>query len=104
MIDAGALNRRLTLYRPVETVSDTGTTKIGWRSGGTVWAAQESLNLREATRAAGMTDAIEAKFRIRWRQDVTASMEVACGDRRYSVVQVEELGNREGLALLVRAI
>lgn len=104
MIRAGSLDRRLTLYRAVETQSDTGTTSTGWRGGGTVWAARESLNLREATRAAGMTDAIEAKFVIRWRADVTTSIEVACDGCRYAVVAVEELGNREGLALLVRAI
>ena len=104
MIAAGKLNRRLTLYRATETRSETGTTTNGWNEAGSSWAALESLNLRESTRAAGMTDTIEAKFVMRWRENVTTSMEVACDNHRYAVIQVEEIGQREGLALLVRAV
>lgn len=104
MIAAGKLNRRLTLYRDTETRSETGTTTTGWNEAGSVWAALESLNLRESTRAAGMTDAIVAKFVIRWREGVTTSMEVSCDNQRYAVIQVEEIGRRDGLALLVRAV
>ena len=53
---------------------------------------------------AGIAEAQEAKFLIRYRADVSTFFEVMCDKRRYSVVAVDEVGNREGLALLVRAI
>lgn len=104
MIQAGKLNRQLTLYAPSKQRSPTGAEIAGWRSVATVWAARETLSLREVNRLAGIAEAQEAKFVIRYRADVTTSFEVACDKRRYSVVAVDEMGNREGLTLLVRAI
>jgi SPP1 family predicted phage head-tail adaptor len=104
VIAAGKLNRQLTLYTPVTEQSATGAETQVWRKVATVWAARQSLNLREVNRMAGIAEAQEAKFVIRYRADVTTAWEVECGNRRYSVVAVDVTGNNEGLALLVRAI
>ncbi len=104
MIAAGKLNRRLTLYEPVTQRSDTGTEKPGWRTKGTVWAAQENLSLREIERTSGLASAAVAKFVIRYRQGITELFEVVCEKRRYSVIAVEEIGLHEGLRLLVKAV
>ena len=104
MIEAGKLNRRLTIYQAVIARSSTGVETTTWQALATVWAERASLFLREVNRMAGLADAAEAKFVIRYRSDVQIGAEVACDGRRYTVVSVEEIGNREGLALLVRAI
>lgn len=104
MIEAGKLNRQLTLYAPIKQRSATGAETETWRTIATVWAARQLLNLREVNRMAGIAEAQEAKFVIRYRPDVTTALEVQCDQRRYSVVAVDEVGNREGLSLLVRAI
>jgi SPP1 family predicted phage head-tail adaptor len=104
VIAAGKLNRQLSLFAPSRITSDTGTETTAWRRIATVWGARESLLLREVTRMAGMTEAAEAKFVIRYRAGVTTEYQIECEKRRYSVFSVEEIGNREGLALLVRAI
>ena len=104
MIAAGSLNRRLTLYAPVVQRSDTGTEKTAWRTQGTVWAAQENLSLREIERTSGLTSVAEAKFVIRYRPGITEQFEVVCEKRRYSVIAVEQIGLREGLRLLVKAV
>lgn len=104
MIAAGSLNRRLTIYAPVETTSPTGAVKQDWREQAEVWAAQDSLNLRDVSRMAGRTEAAEARFTVRYVSGVTTAHQVACAGRRYTVVEVEEIGLREGLKLLVRAI
>lgn len=104
MIAAGKLNRRLTIYKPVRSRSATGTEKATLSRVGTVWTERASLLLREATRMAGLSDAQEAKFIIRYRADVQAGYSVEFEKRRFTVVYVEEIGNREALALLVRAI
>ena len=104
MIEAGKLNRQLTLFAPIKQRSPTGAEIEAWRKVATVSAARQSLSLRDVNRMAGIAEAQEAKFVIRYRTDVTTSFEVTCDKRRYSVVAVDEMGNREGLTLLVRAI
>lgn len=104
MIAAGKLNRRLAIYKPVRSRSTTGTEKTALFRVATVWAERASLLLREATRMSGLSDAQEAKFIIRYRADVQVGYSVEYEKRRFTVVSVEEIGNREGLALLVRAI
>lgn len=98
------MNRQVTLYAPSRTRSATGAEKSTFRKVATVWGERASLFLREATRMAGLAEAAEAKFVIRYRTDVRTGYEVVCDKSRYRVVSVEEVGNREGLALLVRAI
>jgi SPP1 family predicted phage head-tail adaptor len=104
VIQAGKLNRQLILYRPIKQRSGSGAETQAWSKVATVWAERQSLNLREVNRMAGIAEAQEAKFLIRYRADVSTFFEVMCDKRRYSVVAVDEVGNREGLALLVRAI
>jgi SPP1 family predicted phage head-tail adaptor len=104
VIEAGKLNRQLTLFSPVKERSPTGAETQVWKKVATVWAARQSLSLREVNRMAGIAEAQEAKFVIRYRVDVTTAWEVQSDKRRYSVVAVDEMGNCEGLTLLVRAI
>jgi SPP1 family predicted phage head-tail adaptor len=104
VISAGSLNRSIAIYGPVTTRSATGTERSSFAKLATTWAERKSLSLKDATRAAGMEQSAEAKFVIRYRQGITTSMQVECEGQRYSVEAVDEIGNREGLALLVRAI
>lgn len=104
MIAAGKLNQRVTIYKPIRARSTTGSETAALALVATVWAERASLLLREATRMAGIADAHEAKFVIRYRTDVQVGHTVEHDKHRFTVVSVEEIGNREGLALLVRAI
>lgn len=104
MIAAGSLNRSIAIYGPVTVRSPTGTESSSFIRLVTTWAERKSLSLKDATRAAGMEQSAEAKFVIRYRQGITTSMQIECDGQRYSVEAVDEIGNREGLALLVRAI
>lgn len=104
MIPAGSLNRRLTLFRQETSRSATGTETSSPVAFATVWAAQASLNLSDATRMAGASDAIEAKFVLRYRSDLTTTMEVVCDNRRYAIVQIDPSNTRDRVTLLVRAI
>lgn len=104
MIDAGSLDSRVTIYGATMTRSSTGVEKSTFAPIATVWAARKSLNLRETTRMAGLTEAAERKFEIRYRPGITTAHQIEFAEQRYAIVAVDELGNREGLALLVRAI
>jgi SPP1 family predicted phage head-tail adaptor len=104
VIGAGSLNRALAIYVPTTVRSPTGVEKNTFAKLTTTWAERRSLSLKDATRAAGTDQSAEAKFVIRYRQGIDTSIQVECEGQRYSVEAVDEIGNREGLALLVRAI
>lgn len=104
MIDAGSLDTRVTIHGATKTRSSTGVEKSTFAAIASVWAARQALNLRETTRMAGVTEAAERKFVIRYRAGVTTANQIECEGQHYAIVAVNELGRREGLALLVRAI
>ena len=104
MIPAGTLDRRLTIYASTSSRSTTGVEKATWSAVATVWAARKSLSLADASRMAGRDDSAEAKFIIRYRDGLNTSAQIECEGRRYVVLSVDDLGRRDCLALLVRAI
>ncbi len=104
MIDAGSLDRRVTIFGSTKTRSPTGVEKSAFAPIATVWACLEGLNLRETTRMAGTDEAAEAKFVIRYRPGITTANQIECDGTKYAVVAVDEMPRREGLKLLVRAI
>lgn len=104
MIPAGSLRHRITIWTPSTSANEVGEQLSSWASIGSVWAARTSLKLVEVNRMAGLDQVAEAKFRIRWRTGLTTANEIEHDGQRYSVVSVEEVGNREGLDLFVRAV
>ena len=101
---AGSLNRRVSIYASTETTNSVGETHQAWSKVATVWAARQSLALREVNRMSALQETAEGKFEIRYRAGITTGMEVECEGRRYAIVAVDEVGNRVGLALLVKAV
>ncbi|MBB5715852.1 SPP1 family predicted phage head-tail adaptor [Sphingomonas aerophila] len=53
---------------------------------------------------AGKAEAAEARFVVRYRSDVTTANQIECDGQRFCVVGVDEIGRREALALIVRAV
>ncbi|WP_275431442.1 phage head closure protein [Sphingomonas longa] len=104
MIPAGSLNRRIRIFAPEAVSSATGMETVEWVLLASAFAAQKGLTYKDATRMAGLDVTAEAKFVIRYRQGIDATMQVECEGKRYSIISVEEQGNREGLELLVRAV
>lgn len=104
MIDAGSLDCRVRVMGATTTKSATGVEKTTFGVVATVWAARQALNLRESTRMAGTSEAIERKFVIRYRDGVSTANQIEYEDQRFAIIAVDELGRREGLALIVRAI
>lgn len=103
MIAAGSFNRRVTLFQQIETRNSVAETVSSWTTLASVWGQRSQLLLREVNRMAGTGSDADAKFLIRYRQDVTVDMEIACEGHRYAIVAVDEIGNREALSLIVRA-
>ncbi|WP_221234770.1 phage head closure protein [Sphingomonas aerophila] len=98
------MDRRVTIYAAGVERSPTGVEKPSWNTIATVWAARERLSLTEVNRMAGKAEAAEARFVVRYRSDVTTANQIECDGQRFCVVGVDEIGRREALALIVRAV
>lgn len=115
-MEAGRLNRRIRIERPVSNDSFTGAGGGSWALVAEVWAeVQDMLPSRGERLADGINIATRpARIRIRWREGVTPAMRFVMGatvageDVNYSsarIMQVvagpAELGRREGLEFMV---
>ena len=103
-MNAGDLDRRITIEQRVADNSFDGAGSETWESVATVWAqVQDMLPSRGERLADGLNIATRpARVRIRYRDDITAAMRLKMGDRVMQIVSAPaELGRREGLELIV---
>ncbi len=103
-MNASGLNRRVQLLKRTQTKQPSGERKDTWTEVAETWAEKLHLLNRDVARTQGIAEGSEAKFRIRYRSDITTSMRIVCDGRTYGVTSLEEIGQREGWFLLVREI
>lgn len=103
MIEAGKLDRRITLQRATATQDDAGQPISTWSTLAEVWAQVTPLAVREPFQADQRAAWVDHKFKIRYRSDVGPLNRVLYAGRTYDVVGVQELGRREGLELMAYA-
>lgn len=104
MIDAGRLNRRITIERPVPAAGIESAGKGSWVLVATVWAeVQDRLPSRGERLDGGINIAARpARVRMYWRADITAAMRFVMDGRVMQIVAgPAELGFREGLEFMV---
>lgn len=103
-MNAGTLNRRLRIERPVADESFTGAGSGTWEPIADVWAnVQDMLPSRGERLADGINVAARpARVRLRYRTDVTPDMRFVMGNRVMQIISgPAELGHREGLEFMV---
>lgn len=99
---AGRLDRRLTLYRPVEGDDGFATVDDGPGAVATVAASRRDVKAGEGFQASGVEAETWVVFEIRWSRTVApidTTWTVCCEGRFYNVTGVRELGRREGLEI-----
>lgn len=106
-VDAGRLDRRLLIERPVRTADGYGGTTItAWEAVATVWASvQDQLLFNNGEGSPG--DALRqrtlpTRVRIRWRNDIATDMRLTLGDRSrvMQIISISELGRGELLEMM----
>ena len=108
-MDAGALDRRLTIRRATRTQNALGETVETWADVATVWASKVDKATAEAdARGSGEARAatITTHFAVRWSATtatVSALDRVVCAGRDFDVHGVREIGRREGLEIIAMA-
>lgn len=101
-MNAGQFDRRVTFQVRTGTQdSATGAYTYAWQDHATVWA-----QVQDYLRADGVQDDVSmasnpARIRVRWRDDITADMRIAYGERTLRIVSgPAEIGRREALQIV----
>lgn len=106
MLNAGDLDRRITIQRNSPTKDAFGASKDNWADLATVWAKKIEVSDAERTRAAETAAIITTRFQVRWWSlvsDLNPKDRVLYGTLTYDIVAVKELGRREGLEISATA-
>jgi SPP1 family predicted phage head-tail adaptor len=103
-LHAGPLDQRITLQRRVANVLPSGEDKYTWANLATtpeVWAEVNPKRGREFFAASQMQVEDPVAFRIRWRDDLDATMRVLWRGRAHDIAAapVDTRGAREELWL-----
>lgn len=101
-MQAGKLDRRLTLRRNTPTTDEFGGETSDWADVATVWASKEDVRDAERVRAQQVGASITTRFRIRpLAGGLRPSVEWqgACEGLLYEITAVKEIGRREGWEL-----
>lgn len=97
---SGSMDRRVSLYHRVLTQNAQGEQVPSYPSAyTTVWAEKLDQRAREYFAAQGTQAEATTRFRIRYRDDVLMTDRLVLGGVNYDIVQISEIGRREGLEL-----
>lgn len=87
-MQAGRLNRRLTLLQPSISQGAMGNVQRAWTPAATVWCMKEPLQGREFFESQKTTSEVTTRFTIRYRDDIKATWKCEDEDGSYTVIAV----------------
>jgi SPP1 family predicted phage head-tail adaptor len=100
ILDAGRLDRRITLQVFTSTTDEYGEVIETWTDLAEVWAEVRPLRGVERVEAAQLAAQVDTRFTIRYRDDLAPGRHrITYQGRRYNIQAVLELGRREALQL-----
>lgn len=101
-MQAGKLNKRITLQKPVKTQSSvTGAVVNGWADLAEIWANVTDVSARDFVAAQAGQSEVTTRIIIRWRDDVTDKHRILYHGRVYDIQGVleDDKSGREYLTL-----
>jgi SPP1 family predicted phage head-tail adaptor len=105
MMQAGRLNRRVTLQSPSQSVDELGQPIPGWTDVATVWADIRMKSGLEAIKAGAPVSVVQASIRVRYRTGITAGMRVVHNLVAYEIKAVlPDVGGREYVDLVAEVV
>jgi len=96
-LDAGSLDRRVSIQR-ADTIDDgTATVPGPMAEVGKRWAKKTDISDGERIRAASNGQELTTRFLVRWdslTRQINGGYELVCEDMRYAVIGAKEWGGR----------
>lgn len=85
-MQAGRLNRRVTLQAPGTAQDELGQPIPGWTDVATLWADIRMKSGLEAIKAGAPVSTVQASIRVRYRAGITAGMRVVHNLAAYNII------------------
>ncbi len=105
MMQAGLLNRRVTLQAPGTTQDELGQPIPGWTDVATLWADIRMKSGLESIKAGAPVSVVQASIRVRYRAGITAGMRVVHNLQAFNIVAVlPDVGGREYVDLVCEVV
>lgn len=105
-MQAGRLDRRIKLYKLIESQTDSGAVELTSELVAKVWAAKMPEKGSEGFREEQEQGWAVVTWQIRWIQDglddPTVKWELRERERVYDILEVREIGRRVGWELVTR--
>jgi SPP1 family predicted phage head-tail adaptor len=99
---SGRLDRRITIQMPAATRDEEGGKVDNFTTVATVWAQKIDIKGQEIVEGGQFVPRAEIKFRIRYRDDFDESARIVFESTNYDIVQIAEIGRREGREILAK--
>lgn len=96
----GDLDRQVLIESLTTGQDSVGDVTETWAEVATVWAAKRDVGGREYFDAAQVNAEVTTVFKIYHRDDVTPTCRLTCDGEVYDIVNIKELGRREGLEIM----
>ena len=105
MMQAGLLNRRVTLQAPGTTQDELGQPIPGWTDVATLWADIRMKSGLESIKAGAPVSVVQASIRVRYRAGITAGMRLTHNLQAFNIVAVlPDVGGREYVDLVCEVV
>ncbi|MEW4399620.1 phage head closure protein [Agrobacterium tumefaciens] len=99
MINAGKMDRRITIDRQTETVKPSGDVSKVWTPIAVVWAEVLQQSATEFFTGFGEAETGNIIFRIRYMPGITTADRVSYNGNAYGLKEIKEIGRYEALEL-----
>lgn len=104
-MQAGRLNRRVTLQSPSQSVDELGQPIPGWTDVAVVWADIRMKSGLESIKAGAPVSVVQASIRVRYRAGITAGMRLTHNLQAFNIVAVlPDVGGREYVDLVCEVV
>ena len=105
MMQAGLLNRRVTLQAPGTTQDELGQPIPGWTDVATLWADIRMKSGLESIKAGAPVSVVQASIRVRYRAGITAGMRIVHNLQAFNITAVmPDVGGREYVDLIAEVV
>lgn len=105
MINAGELNRRVTIQYQAKTQDTDGAEIVTWTDLDTVWAKIETLQGREYFAAQQVKSEASSKITIRYKTGLDTTMRFKYGNRHLYMLNMQDVNERgEELLFLCKEV
>lgn len=99
MINAGKMDRRITIERQTETVKPSGDVVKAWATVAVVWAEVLQQSATEFFTGFGEAETGSIIFRIRYMPGITTADRITYSGNAFGLKEIKELGRYEALEL-----